>query len=240
MTINHDLNRTPIQRLDLHIDTLFRCDPDGRLRCVNEMGDPLAPRFYMGRTAEGNRWRFRHDLPGDLIDALDPLCQSEPTCSEFVSLPQNYAAIRAVLEKHAPIQQEYRGPAYWIPNQQRTTEAVLISTANAHLLKTHFAWAISMVTDAKYGPIAVALVEGIAVSICFCSRIPGRATEAGVETVAAAWGKGLATAAVARWAEEVWRLGYLPLYGTSWGNLASQRIARKLDMLLYGEDWSVE
>ena len=145
-----------------------------------------------------------------------------------------------MLEKHAPIQQEYRGPAYWIPNQQRTTEAMLISTTNAQLLETHFVWAISMVTDAKYGPIAVSLAEGIAVSICFCSRIPGRATEAGVETVAAARDQGYATAAVARWAEEVWRLGYLPLYGTSWDNRASQSIARKLDMLLYGEDWSVE
>ena len=240
MTTDLDLSLTPVQRFDLHIDTLFRCDPDGRLRCVNEMGDPPAPRFFMGRTSEGNRWRFRHDLPDKVIDALEPLCQSEPTRSEFASLPQNYAAIRAVLEKHAPIQQEYRGPAYWIPNQQRTTEAMLISTTNAQLLETHFAWAISMVTDAKYGPIAVSLAEGIAVSICFCSRIPGRATEAGVETVAAARDQGYATAAVARWAEEVWRLGYLPLYGTSWDNRASQSIARKLDMLLYGEDWSVE
>jgi hypothetical protein len=35
-------------------------------------------------------------------------------------------------------------------------------------------------------------------------------------------------------------LGCIPLYSTSWDNLASQAIARKLQMVLYGEDWSIQ
>lgn len=41
------------------------------------------------------------------------------------------------------------------------------------------------------------------------------------------------------WADEVRRQGLIPLYGTTWENLASQRIAHKLGMVLYGEDWSI-
>ena len=195
----------------------------------------------MGRTREGNCWRFRHDLPNDVIELLQQLSHSEPNHSEFAGHPQNYAAIRAVLENHAPIQKEYRGPAYWIPaGKQRATSAVLISTTNAQLLETNFAWALPLTRDIQYGPIAVSPAEGVAVSICFCSRIPGQAMEAGVETMEPFQGKSHATDAVTRWAEEVRRIGCLPLYGTSWGNLASQRIARKLYMTLYGEDWWIE
>jgi RimJ/RimL family protein N-acetyltransferase len=53
-------------------------------------------------------------------------------------------------------------------------------------------------------------------------------------------GRGYATAAVAGWAVAIRERELLPLYSTSWDNIASQRVARKLGMVLYGEDWSIE
>jgi hypothetical protein len=226
------------QLMGIHINTLFRCDPDERLRSVNEPGEPLAPRFFMGRTQAGNLWRFRYDLPNDTVQQLEQLCQSEPLSSDLVSTPRNYAAIKAVLHEHAPVQDEYRGPAYWVPaSVQVPTNVVLISETNAQLLQTGFPWMLPLPRDRDIGPIAAAVAQGIAVAVCYCSRLPDQATEAGVETMEAFRGKGYATVAVAGWAAAVRRRGVIPLYSTSWDNLASQGVARKLGMVLYGEDW---
>jgi RimJ/RimL family protein N-acetyltransferase len=62
------------------------------------------------------------------------------------------------------------------------------------------------------------------------------AAEAGVETLEAFRGRGLATAAVACWARAVQRSGRLALYSTSWDNAPSQAVARRLSARLYGEN----
>lgn len=227
--------------MKLHIQTLYRCDPDGRLRYVNEVGDPVAPRFYMGRTHRGNRWRFRHDLPADVVEELDRLCCTEPVTTDLANPPRGYAAIRAVLQRHSPVMQDYRGPAYWIAEDtQPWSPVVLITEANVELVRAGFPWILSLPRDKDVGPIAAVIEQGYAVSVCYCSRRPAQATEAGVETLPAFRGRGYATDAVAGWAAEVRRLGIVPLYSTSWDNRASQRIAQKLRMVLYGEDWSIE
>jgi RimJ/RimL family protein N-acetyltransferase len=236
-------NLNTLQLLELHIQTLFRLDANGRMRSVNEIGDPSAPLFYMGRTLEGNSWRFRHDLPAAMVDELEQLCQAEPVATDLAVPPQNYAAIRAVIDKYMPHQQrrEYRGPAYWIPEvRQMANNAVLIAASNSELLRTTFPWMIPLLSHPDVGPVAAAVEQGKAVSLCFCSRRPAQATEAGVETLPEFRGKGHATAAVAAWAAEVSRRGCITLYGTSWDNLASQAIARKLGMVMYGEDWSIQ
>jgi RimJ/RimL family protein N-acetyltransferase len=161
-------------------------------------------------------------------------------------LPQNYAAIKAVIDKYVSRQeqQEYRGPAYWIPEDVQgvvrlSANVVLISESNAKVVQETFPWALPLIAEQENGPVVAAIEHDRAVSICFCSRRPAQATEAGLETLEAYRGKGYATAVVAAWAAEVRRLGCIPLYGTSWDNLASQAVARKLGMKLYGEDWSI-
>jgi hypothetical protein len=228
--------------MELHINTLYCCDAAGRLRCVNEVGEPPAPFFYMGRTLEGNFWRFRYDLPAAVIEKLDRLCRSEPIATDLSSQPQNYAAIHAVINESAPQQKhpEYQGPAYWIPGgNELAANVVLISEGNVSLLPNEFAWMLPLSQSKEIEPIAAAVEQNQAVAICFCSRRPAQATEAGVETLAAFRGKGYATATVAAWAAEVSKRGCIPMYSTSWDNLASQAVARKLQMVMYGADWSI-
>lgn len=228
------------QRMAIQISTLFQCDPDGRLRSINEPGNPPAPRFFMGRTIAGNCWRFRYDLPADTVAQLEALCQAEPVTADLRTLPQNYTAIKAVLAAQAPVESEYRGPAYWIPEDLAPPpQAVLIDDATVPLVQPNFAWVTADDPYYKMGPMAAVIVDGRAVSVCFCSRIPGQATEAGLETVAAYRGKGYAGAAVAGWAGAVRQRGCLPLYSTGWENHASQRVANKLGLVCYGEDWSL-
>ena len=240
---------TSEQLMDIHIHTLYGVDGQGRLRYVNEIGEPPAPLFYMGRTLHGNTWHFRHDLPADLVDELNLLCHAEPVATDLTAPPQNYAAIWAVLREHPTVQgqAEYRGLAYWMPNGIEAAgdiDVVPITAVNVECCLVTFPWLLPLLRDAlasdqNMGPIAAVVVQARAVALCFCSRRPGQATEAGVETLAAYRGRGYATAAVAAWAAMVRQSGCMPLYSAAWDNFASQAIARKLQMVTYGADWSI-
>jgi len=236
-----DTSQSMLDHMELLINVSFCCDPEGRLRAVNEPEKPPAPRFYMVRTAVGNHWRFRYDLPAATIQQLNQLCEAEPLSADLTRPPQQYTVIKAVLEAQAPLQDEYRGPVYWIPpGRPRPANVVLIAATNAQLLQPLFPWVLPLPQNPRRGALVATVAQGMAVALCYCSRIPDQVTHAGVETAEAFRGQGYATAAVAGWAAEVRCLGLIPLYGTSWDNLASQRIAQKLGMVLYGEDWWLE
>lgn len=229
------------QWMELHIGTLYRLDGNGRLCAINEAGYPPAPRFYLGRTTEGNSWRFSADLSNDIVEAIDKLCRAEAIATDLAPPPQSYQAIHKLLEQPVTPPNEYRGPAYWIPqNDAHSSNATLIDDTNAHLLQAHFSWLLEPTLFSQGWPVAVVAEGDKAVSVCFCSRIPGRATEAGLNTMEGFGGKGYAAAAVTCWANELWRRGILPLYSTSWANLASQRVAHKVGAIQYGEDWNVD
>jgi len=72
------------------------------------------------------------------------------------------------------------------------------------------------------------------------ARIPGEATEAGVETHPAFRGHGYAAIATAAWARAMRDRGVIPLYSTAWENFASQRVAAKLSLIRYGASLSIE
>jgi predicted GNAT family acetyltransferase len=81
--------------------------------------------------------------------------------------------------------------------------------------------------------------DGQVVSVCYSARSGPEAAEAGVETAAAYRGQGLAAIATAAWGAAVRHSGRLALYSTAWENKASQGVARKLGLLLYGEDFHI-
>jgi hypothetical protein len=57
-----------------------------------------------------------------------------------------------------------------------------------------------------------------------------------VETVAAYRGQGCAALVVDAWASAVRAKGLTPYYGTTWQNIASLAVARKLELIPIGED----
>jgi hypothetical protein len=42
---------------------------------------------------------------------------------------------------------------------------------------------------------------------------------------------------VAAWANAIRAGGRIPLYGTAWSNASSRAVARKLGLVMYGEDF---
>ena len=236
-------SRSALDWLELQFQTLYISDHLGRLQFIREPGYEeseldSAPRFLMGRSEQGNVWRFRQDLSADLTLELDALCRAEPVVANWHDEAWQATAIRAALQRHAPIIDEWRGPAYRIPETVHTlSNAVVVTEANADVLERYFAWKLTSRNSFRSATLAATVVDGDAVSMCYCARLTARAAEAGVETVEFARGRGYAVAAVNAWATAIRAGGLEPLYSTSWENTASQSVARKLEAVQYGEDW---
>jgi len=196
----------------------------------------------MGRRRDGNVWLFRDDLLDEQTRELEVLCRSEPSTKDLRRPPRFAPEIRAALQGLGPITREYRGPAYLIPEgTEAPPYAVLITKEEGRMLEAGFSWMIPhLMAGVDIGPITAAVVNGSAVSVCYCARLSPLGAEAGVETLDSMRGRGHATAAVAAWATAVRRRGLLPLYSTSWENVASQRVAEKVGAMCYGEDWEIE
>lgn len=229
----------PRELMRLHVEALFTLDGAGRLVAVNEPGGGPAPRFFLGRTADGNAWWFRHDLSAALRADLEALCASEPAAAAVPDGPEGGAeAYVALLSRDGPVRKTWAGPAYHFPAiLPDDGGAVRVISADASVLSPYLAeWISDVVTAA---PMVAALDGGKAVSVCCSVRVTERAHEAGVETHPDFRGRGHAALAVAGWARAVREMGRVPLYSTSWENVASRALARKLGLIRYGVDLHV-
>ncbi len=230
---------------ELQAETLFRFDDRGRILSSNEPQSErqVGPLVFLGRTVAGNVWRFRHDLPAALVDELALLLRAEPVAESFAAAPGCLPALRAALARFAPVEREYRGPAYLLPPDatgSTPVPLVEIDSGNVDLLRSDFAdW---LATWAERSPFLAAVQDGKAVAVCCCARLGSRAAEASLHTLPAYRGRGArpargqGSAVTAAWAAAVRQRGLLPLYSTSWDNLASQGVARRLGAQAYGED----
>ena len=224
--------------LDLHLSALFLHDERGRIVTRNALDRGPAPRFFLGRTRDGNRWRFRADLPDPLAERLAALCAEEPAPADLREPPRHEAGYRDLLGGHAPPGETWAGPAYRFSAElpRPAGDLVRLDATNADLL--HGGDLEPWLEDIGQSEPLVALVrEGRAVSVCGSVRITPEAHEAGVETSAGARGRGFAVAVVAAWARAVRELGAEPLYSTSWDNAASQAVACKLGLIPYASDY---
>ncbi len=226
---------TDLELMEQQAQTLFLRNDAKRLLYVNEPDKPEAPRFFLGRTKQGNIYRFRHDLPEPLINHLEALVALEPIPRALHEEPVYLTAFRDVLHEHSAVQQVWTGPAYRFSREVRWPPGVVrITDANADLLDEGFAdWRTDLATCQ---PCAVVVRENRAVSLCCSARTSAFAAEAGLETLAAFRGRGYAAKAVEGWAAAVRETGRTPLYSTSWDNVASQGVANKLGLTMYGAD----
>jgi GNAT superfamily N-acetyltransferase len=231
-----------LELLEIQVEALFTHDAEGRIFVDNEPdGDP-APRFFFGRTREGNRWRVRHDVPEETARRLEELAETEPVRDDLEALPVHLdAMLEALRQDHDPVI-GHHGPAYRFPEALPDLASVTrITLPNLALLRRMIPNLDGLARDfAWVEPWMAMVVDGVAVSTCFSSRLTDRAAEAGLDTLEGYRGRGYAPAVVAAWARAVRETGRIPLYSTSWGNLASQAVARKLGLIVYGSDLSIE
>lgn len=234
-----------LRLLQLQVDALFTHDPRGRILYLNEPGGDRAPRFFLGRTREGNLWRCRDDVVEGTVRELARLASGEPVCDDLRAEPRNMAAFLAALRadrESASVEWQYAGPAYRFPDELPPVMATVtrLTRTDLHLLRL-MPWDLDETAREfeRYEPFMAVIEDGAAMSLCHSARLTDQAAEAGVETLKAYRGRGYATTVVAGWAYAIRATGRIPLYSTSWDNLASQAVARRLGLVQYGTDLSL-
>jgi hypothetical protein len=219
--------------------TLFELDAQGRLVCINEPRGPAAPRVFIGRTNEGQIAHMRADLDAEVAARLAALAAEAGAWTANGSPPQCAALLTAILQEASPISRVQHGPAYVFPEGVRAPgDAVSLSTERGIAFHPELllrGWLPAAETPPYFGVVR----DGQVVSVCYSARSGESAAEAGVETATPYRGRGIAAIATAAWAAAVQRSGRLALYSTSWENRASQAVAKKLGLAMYGEDWHV-
>jgi len=229
-----------MELMKIQVEVLFTQDKNGCLQCINE---PIgaakpAPRFFFGYTNEGSICRFRHDLPYNIVTQLREVAAAEPMPINSQKISSVHRQFNEILQSHAPIERVWVGPTYRFPEHiAPPTNVVRLSRTNAGLLKGDFAKIVSALNSSQ--PYLAVIEDSQAVSICRSVRSSSRAHEAGVDTLVGYRRRGYATSVVAAWALAVRALNSIPLYSTSWNNIASQSVARRLDLVQYGVDYHV-
>lgn len=235
------MNYSYLELARMHAGALYVHDGNNRLLRVNEPDpDGPAPRFFMVRTTAGNLWRTRYDLPANLATEIERLAADEPVISDLSELSEpchHVAQYTELLEQHAPLSSIDRGPAYYLPELPQPTGIVTITPANLPLLGAYFPFTRSR--HAELGPVVVRVMDEVAVAVCFSARITSQVAEAGVYTVEGYRGRGYAVEVARGWAASIRATGRLPLYSTSWENVASQAVAANLGAVPYGLDFSI-
>lgn len=232
-----------LRLLELQVEALFTHDAIGRIVATNEPGGGPAPRFFLGRAYTGNLWRVRHDLPESTARRLAALAASEPVGGALRAEPRHMAAYLEALRADGEVRHTYSGPAFRFPDTLSTPAAGVtpITRANLHLLRL-LDWDLEALAAGElegWSPMMALVADGAAVSLAFSARLTERVAEAGVNTLEGYRGRGYAPAVVTAWAHAIRASGRIPLYSTSWDNLASQAVARKLGLVQYGVELSL-
>lgn len=230
-----------LRLMEIQADTLFTYDSSGCMCRTRESNGRRAPAFFIGRTREGNVWRFRNDLPHSVSEQLERLASMEPAGHDLRTEPRNLAEYVAVLTKGSIDCHPSSGPAYRFPEDiPPSTNTTRVTSQNVHLIEQMGpGWEDFRTELAEREPCWAVVRGGRVVSVCFSARLGKEAAEAGVETLEPYRGRGLAAWVVLAWARSVRAMDLIPLYSTSWDNLASQAVARKLGVVQYGTDLSL-
>jgi hypothetical protein len=231
-------SKSRMQLMELHLATLYTYNDRGRCVAVNQWDGGAAARLHLGRTSEGNSWRFRADLPEELVSELSVLCESEPNLTNPAELPRHHSRYLDLLARYRTVSRVSSGPTYWFSSASTAhPDTVAISAENADLLVINMNdWS----PDVPHrNPFLVMTESGNAVSVCASVRITDSAHAAGVETVLGSRKQGHAVKVVASWAHAVQQLGAVALYSTSWDNEPSQKVANGLGLEMFGSEYSI-
>lgn len=221
------------------LEALYRCDGRGRTLTLNQWDDGVPPRLHLQRALGGGTLcKLRHDLPDDLAAALMEQCALEPELTEPQRLPAVADRCLALLSECASVQDVRTGPVFGFPQSLvESGSTVLVEPDDAGLLRGMLdEWLPDV---GRRRPFVAALGGRLAVAVCASSRMSDGAHEAGVETHPAHRRRGYASAAVARWAQEVRECGARPFYSTTWDNAGSRALAARLGLELVAVDFSV-
>ncbi len=230
---------------DLHLDTLFVLNADGRITSTREPGASPGPLFFLVRSQTGCAWAVRSDVPDDVAAELDELARREPPLVDLRDGPLHAQRYRSLLQGRVQSAEhpgggisQSSGPAFAFPDDV-TAPTNIVFVDDEQLLERNFRGWVRGEIAAGRAPVMGIVVDGYPVSVCFSARRSDVAAEAGVETAEAFRGRGFGSRVTAAWALAIRASGRIPLYSTEWTNSPSLAVARKLGLLAYASSWSL-
>ncbi|MBN8203405.1 GNAT family N-acetyltransferase [Bacillus sp. NTK034] len=219
---------TDLELMEHHVNVLFRHDSANRVTVVNEPPYSAAPKIFVGATRMGSIVRYSNSLDKSIAEKLEQVIRAN-------SDDHLEKIIKALSIDHL-LNTVWIGPAYVFPDVRDRTysRAIKVTHENKEILKPHFPYTYE---DFDYKqPCFVIIEDNIPVSICCSARQTSKADEASVFTHEDYRGRAYGADVAKAWAAEVQILGRIALYSTSKDNLASQSVAKKLQLAHYGTD----
>ena len=208
-------------------EALFPCGRDGHL-------DGRAPDLHIVQSESAVICRMHRRLPRASTDAL--LAIAARKRGRPVAWAQDYAAYVEILAALGPIASIRAGPLHAFPVDRAVgIDAVVLTPSDAALLADGLD---ELLPDVASGLPAVAVLrDGRAVSICASVRATAAIRCAGVETLPEHRLRGCGGAVVLAWADEIRRRGAEPFYGTTFDNVASQRLAQRVGLRVVASEF---
>jgi hypothetical protein len=221
--------------MDIRAETIFTYDARGRMVGVNSPERRPAPRVFLGCTMAGRVLRFGDALSDAIVSRLRALIESQPAVEALPVAAALREEVRRMMEVDRSKVREGSGPNYRFPESIALPgHVVQVAATNIEIVRETYPWLHEELDE--WWPCFAVVRDGAAVSVCFSSRIGRSAAEAGVETLPEYRGRGYAAAVTAAWGASVRADGRIPLYSTGWENLASQGVARRVGLVMFGAD----
>ena len=216
------------------LETSYVLNDSGRILETREPNPSPGPRFVQFRSRTDCAWALRYDVPENIAATVAQLAQNEPPTKDLRILPVHAEEYLSLLGGRIDW-----GPTFLFPTETGIPFESVTPIDDLSLLQRNFSgWTDEEIPRQR--PIMAVLQEGHAVSVCFCARRSQIAAEAGLETAPEFRGRGFGPRVTAAWADAIRSLELIPLYSTSWDNLASLSVARKLGLVEEASEWSLE
>ncbi|TPI46207.1 GNAT family N-acetyltransferase [Mesorhizobium sp. B2-9-1] len=222
--------------------TLFRLGRDGRIAGENDPECSPGPLLWLAGCASGNIFGLHADLPDDLAGELEGLLATEPPFMHPAT-PRHFELYLALLGggDHArhnfgliydlPHDHPYANGVQLVGSDSDDGQAIIRSWKAEGVPEALFELGFREVAD-FWAPWCAALVGGDVASIAFAARLADAGAELGLATVKAFRGRGLAACATAGWSRLPALRSRTLFYSTDRDNVASQRVAARLDLRL--------
>lgn len=223
--------------LRLELETLWVTDGDGRLLYRRTSGQEPAPLLVVAGGPAGVCWATSVDVPDDVRTRAAALLTDEPSPVAVGWAPSRADALADALAPLGPLAVPQGGPSYVVPVGGVPPRDDVDVRSSAEMDLASLRGRMPEHDRALPEPWVVALVDDRVAAVCETARAAPGSVEAGVWTYEPHRRRGLATAVTAAWSTLV--ADRTAFYSTSWDNVASQGVARRLGLHPVGQWWHV-
>jgi hypothetical protein len=223
--------------LRLELETLWITDADGRVICSRTPDRRPAPLLVVAAGTSGICWAVSTAVPAEVErEIADALSTTSPNMVVGWT-PDSADPLLENLARVGPVAEPEGGPSFVVPSDLHPTGAIE-TRPGADRERDRLVERMPEADRAALSePWSVALADGQVAAVCETARSAPASVEAGVWTYERYRRRGYAAAVVATWATTV--RDRTAFYSTSWENVASQGVARRLGLRPLGQWWQV-